>query len=110
MKEFVVQHWTWILGAVVVIVFVVRAVLLLKKAKKIDREGLEADAVVSRIVEHYDPENHSSSYTTYVSYTDRDGRTVESPLAVGSSAGYAQGDTLRIRYLPGDRKLVREVK
>ena len=110
MKEFFAENGIWIIGAICVIVFVIRVVLTLKKAKKIDREGIETDAVVSKIVETYDPENHSSSYTTYVKYMDRDGNTLESPMTLTNCPEHSEGDEVRIKYIPGDKKLGREVK
>lgn len=110
MKEFFAENGIWIIGAICVIFVIARVVLTLRKAKKIDREGIETDAVVSKIVESRDVEASSSSYTTYVKYMDRDGNTLESPMAFTVRPEHAEGDEVRIRYIPGDKKLVREVK
>ena len=109
MKEFIAQHFEWIIGIIVVGIFVFRAAKALKKAKKIDREGRETDAVASRILEDWDPDTSSSSYTTYVEYTDENGERRESPMALEARASYAVGERIRIRYNPGDREMVRAV-
>ena len=110
MREFLAQNGFWILAVIVSGVFAVRVALLLKKAHKIDREGIETDAVVSRITENWDSETHSLSYTTYVTYRDRDGNMLESPMEFSRNPEHAKGDEIRIRYIPGEKKLVREVK
>lgn len=109
-KEFLTQNLTWIIPVVAVVVFAIKAVTTLKKAKRIDAEGVETDAVVSKVVEQYDPEYNSSSYTTYVEYKDEDGVRRESPIAVTSRVEYEKGDQVRIRFIPGDYKMVRPAK
>lgn len=110
MKEFFLEHLELIVGAITVAVFAFEAVRTLRKAGKIDREGIETDAEVSRIDEIYDPDTSSSSYTTYVRYTDADGNTLESPMDLSSDIRYSTGDRVRIKYIPGDHSIVREVK
>lgn len=110
MKEFLTQNYAAIFAAVVVVIFVFRAARVLNKAKKIDREGVETDAVISRIVENWNPDTASSSYTTYAEYRDESGELRESPMALSSNLTYAKGEKLRIRYIPGDHELVRAVK
>lgn len=104
------NHFELIVGIIVAVVFCVMAYRAIKKAKKVDREGIETDAVVSSIKEHFDPDNLSSSYTAYVQYRDGSGGLVESPMAITSDMKYAIGDSVRIKYIPGDHALVREVK
>ncbi len=110
MKEFLTQHFEFLFAAVALCVFAVAVVRLLKKAKRIDREGLVADAVVSGFRESYDSETHSRSYTTMVRFTDRDGVKRECPMSVSSEIEYEVGQELRIKYLPDDWKMVRPVK
>ena len=110
MKEFLTQHFELIIGIIVVGLFIIKAATMLKKAKKIDREGLETDAVVSRVEEIWDPETHSSSYTTYVEYKDEDGVLRESPMTLTQNVEYERGESVRIRFIPGEHKLVRPVK
>ena len=105
--NFLSEHLEWILGAAAVILFLVQAVRALKKAKRIDSEGIVTDAVVSRIEEIWDPDTLSSSYTTYVRYITEDGETLESPLSLTADVTYDKGQQLRIRYVPGVRDMVR---
>ena len=110
MKEFLTQNLSWILPAIFISIFAIQAIWLLKKAKKIDREGIITEAVVSRITEHWDAESVSSSYTTYVEYKDETGTLRESPMTLTQKVEHDPGEKLLIRYIPGDDKLVREVK
>ena len=107
---FLEQHFNLILGIAFVGVFLYQAIRILKKADRIDKEGVETSAVVSRIEETYDPETTSSSWTTYVQYRDRDGTLKESPVSAPEDVQYEAGQQLRIRYMPGDDELVRAVK
>ena len=108
--EFLQKYLYWIIGALIVIVFVYQAGKALRKAKKIDAEGLETDAVVSRVEEHTDPDTAGATFVTYVRYTDDEGRYRESPMAYTPDAPYREGQKLRIRFLPGDYKLVRHAE
>ena len=110
MKEFLTQHFEWIIGIIVVCIFAYQAIRALKKAKKIEQEGIETDAVVSRIEETWDEESHSSSYTTYVEYTDKEGMLRESAMVLTSQMEYTVGQHVRIRYVQGITDMVRAVK
>ena len=109
MKEFLAQHMELLLAAVGLCIFVIAVVRMLKKAKKIDREGLVADAVVSRVERIWD-ESDGTSYITYVKYMDRDGVERESKMSLTPQIEYSTGDEVRIKYLPGKYKMVREAK
>ena len=100
----------WIVGIIVIGVFLFQAARVLTKAKKIDRDGIETDAVVSRIEELFDPDNLSSSYTTYVEFRDEEGHFCECPMTFSSTVTYEIGEKVRIRYIPGERELVRPVE
>ena len=110
MKEFLTQHIDLVLAVIGLCVFAFFFVRTLKKAKKIDREGLVASAVVSRVELDRDVDTASDSYLTYVRFTDRDGVVRECPMAISSEIKYEVGQELRIKYLPGEYKMVREVK
>ncbi len=105
--EFVSEYFEWILVFIVVGVFAFQAARLLKKAKKIDSEGILTDAVVTRVAELWDPDTASSSYTTYVEYREENGEVRESPLSLTQDVKYEAGDRVRIRYIPGEHTLVR---
>ena len=108
--DFISQHLEWIIGIIVVGIFVVQAARVLRKAKKIDRDGIETDAVVSRVEELWDPDTASSTYTIYVKYYDENGKYWESAMALSSEISYDTGERVRIRFLPGDYELVRPVR
>ncbi len=80
-----------------------------EKSEKIDSEGVETDAVVSRIEETWDTDPSDASYTTYVTYRDENGETRESPMALTVNRQYNEGDRLRIRFIPGDYSMVRTI-
>ncbi len=107
--DLISRHMGLIIIAAVVI-FVLRAARVLLKARKIDREGIETDAVVSRVEEEWDPDTASSTYMTYVRYRDENGEYRESPMALTSSPSYEEGERVRIRFVPGDDELVRAVR
>ncbi len=109
MKEFLAQNHQWILGVLVVGIFLIQAARVLKRMKEIERDGVETDGVVSRIDETYDPDTQDSSYTVYVRYTDNKGQVRESPAALSDAPGYSQGDTVKIRYKPGAYDVVKIV-
>ncbi len=110
MKEFFTQHLDLVLAFVGACVFVFFLVKTIKKAKKIDREGIVASAVVSRVEEDRDVESASTSYLTYVTFTDRDGTAREAVMARTLKPEHTEGEELYIKYLPGDYKMVREFK
>ena len=106
--EFIRNHIELLFGIIVVTVFLLRAAMALKKAHKIDREGRETDAVVSRIEEQLDTEQ-SVTYLTYVQYHDEKGELREDLLSSEAFIRHEKGEKIRIRYLPGEHELVREV-
>ena len=109
MIDFLKENYALVIGAVIVVVAVVRVVLTLMKANRIDKEGIETDAVVTRVVEDFDPDNAVTSYSTYVEYRDENGELRESYMALTMDAEHEVGDKLRIKYVPGVRDLVRAV-
>jgi len=100
---------TYALIAVVVIVLVAGVVFTYKRNKAIQQNGIEADAVVSRIVSHdSEPDEHGhiqTTYTYYVKYQMQDGQTVEAKLG-NPPAFVVVGSELRIKYLPEKPKYV----
>ena len=78
--------------------------------KKVKNEGIETDAVVSRvevrewngtIADHWADNNVTEDY--YITYTDQEGCPVEALLSNPGDYTFVEGDRIRIRYLP-DRK------
>ena len=79
---------------------------------KIRKNGIEADAVLSRIEEdeRIDSEGGiDTTYTYYVTYQAQDGQTVEAKL--NHAPWSAQiGDRIRIKYLPEKPKFALLIK
>lgn len=99
---------TYVLIAVAVIALVVAAVFTIKRNQAIQKNGVEADAVVSRIEENEnrDDDGHRDvTYTYYVQYQTQDGKTVEAKLG-NEPAHLFVGSKLRIKYLPDKPKYV----
>ncbi|MGX8716262.1 MAG: hypothetical protein ACSW8A_10975 [Lachnospiraceae bacterium] len=82
----------------------------MRKAKKIDKEGIETDAVVTRVEDTSEIESAASSYTTYVEYRDENGVRRESCMALTLQVEHNVGDKVRIKYVPGIYDMVREVE
>ncbi|MBR0313130.1 MAG: DUF3592 domain-containing protein [Oscillospiraceae bacterium] len=99
---------TYVLIAVIVIAVAVGAFFTIKRNRAIQQNGIEADAVVSRVVEHEnqnDDGSHDVSYTYYVKYQTQDGQSVEAKLG-NEPARIYEGMALRIKYLPEKPKYV----
>ena len=76
--------------------------------KKINDNGIEADAVISRIDTDYDSEG-SPSEIYFVDYVNAEGQTVTAKLGNPPANAY-QGMPMRIKYLPEKPKFVRRMK
>ena len=75
-------------------------------SKKVKEEGIETDAVVSRIELHEwsggaeGPWTPSVTEDYYITYTNQEGKTVEALLSNPGDHKFKEGDRLRIKYLP----------
>ena len=98
--------------AVVVIAVIVGIVFNYKRSKAINENGIETDAVVSRIKENEGEDtdgNRTVEYVYYVRYTNEAGESVEAKL--GNPPRFLmEGTTLRVKYLPEKPKYVLMVK
>lgn len=94
--------------AFVVILLAFGAVFAIKRNNGIQQNGIEADAVVSRVEEKEDTDgegNRNVAYEYYVEYQTQDGKSVEAKL--GNAPEHAVvGSWLRIKYLPEKPKYV----
>jgi len=94
--------------ALVVIVIGFSIITTIKRNNAIQKDGIEADAVVSRVDENEDTDsdgNREVTYVYYVKYQTKDGQTVEAKL--GNEPGHLYvGKELRIKYLPEKPKYV----
>lgn len=106
--EFAVNHFMLIIIVIGVAVFAFKLRSLLKKAKKIDTQGIETDAVVSRVEKGLETADTSGgSYYTYVTYKDEHGETRESVMKMGSEPEFEEGQEIVIKFLPGEYDMVR---
>lgn len=95
-----------IVFAVILAAFVIGGIWAFAVTKKVKKEGIETDALVSRVELHEwgDIETHGSvTEEYYITYTDQDGRATEAMLSNPGSHQFKEGDRIRIKYLP-DRK------
>lgn len=102
----------YVIIAVAAILVIGGFVFNYKRSKKINENGIETDAVVSRIkeTEGEDAEGHRSvEYTYYVKYQNEAGAVVEAKL--GNPPRFLmEGQQLRIKYLPEKPKYALMVK
>ena len=103
---------TYIIIGVVVIVIVGGIIFTIVRTNAIKKNGIEANAVVSRIKEQENTDSEGFTDTTYIYYvtfTTQDGQSVEAKLGNPPSK-IKVGDELRIKYLPNKPKMVIAVK
>ena len=103
---------TYAIIAAVVIALAASIIFTIKRNGAIQQNGIEADAVVSRIEESESADNDGSretTYTYYVRYQTKDGQSVEAKLGNAPSRIY-EGMGIRIKYLPEKPKYVLPVK
>ena len=102
----------YIIIAVIVIAVAAGVVYNFKRSQKIDREGVEADAVVSRVKEiekDNDKGGNDYEYEYFVKYKTQSGEMVEAKL--GNPPRFlTEGKQLRVKYLPEKPKYVLMVK
>lgn len=100
----------WAAALIFISIFAVSLSKLLKRAHRIDKEGIETDGVISRIEEELTTADGGIGSTyTYVSYVDENGMRREGALSVGDTS-YEVGQQIRIKYLPGEYDMVRAAK
>ena len=100
-----------IIGIVIVLV-IAGLVYNYNRSKKIKENGIEVDAVVSRIkeIENEDSDgNRTYDHEYFVTYQNEAGETVEAKL--GNPPRFlTEGTQLRVKYLPEKPKYVIAVK
>ena len=103
---------TYIIIAAIVIAVAVGFVFNYKRSKAINENGIEVDAVVSRVREiekDNDDGDHEYEYEYFVTYKTQSGETVEAKL--GNPPRFlTEGKQLRVKYLPEKPKYVLMVK
>jgi len=98
---------TILIIAAIAIFIIVIAVISVVSTNKIKKNGLEADAVVSKIEKEIREVIHEdtgmvdtdTNETYYVKYRTENGEEVEAKL-INPKMNLKEGDTLRIKYLP----------
>ena len=112
--------WIYIAVGLIAVVILTGIVFTTKRNNEIKQNGIEADAVISRIKENESTDEDgftTVSYTYYVNYRTMDGQTVEAKLGSGKSidnnligkpwdSDLKEGVSLRIKYLPDKPKYV----
>ena len=102
------EPWNMAVLAGIAVVLVIIAVYCVLRNRKIDENGIEADAVISRVDTDYDSEG-SPSEIYFVDYVNAEGQTVTAKLGNPPMNAY-QGMPMRIKYLPEKPRFVRRVK
>ena len=102
------EPWNMAVLAGIAVVLVIIAVYCVLRNRKIDENGVEADAVISRVDTDYDSEG-SPSEIYFVDYVNAEGQTVTAKLGNPPMNAY-QGMPMRIKYLPEKPRFVRRVK
>ena len=95
-----------IIWGVFLTVLIVGMLVTRKMKKDINENGIETDAVVSRIVEDSEPD--SLDYMVYVRYCTQDGEETEGVLS-NPRRDLEEGQQVRIKYHPkfkGNARLV----
>ena len=103
---------TYIFIGVAVVVVAIVAVYTILRNKKINENGIEADAVVSRIDTDTQTDadgSVSTNETYYVDYQNAEGEIVTAKLG-NPPFGAVVGTAMRVKYLPEKPKYVRRVK
>lgn len=95
--------------AIIVIGIIIWAVIGVKRDGDISKKGIVADAIVSRVeddesvIDDKESEDFGKiehSYTYFVKYRLQDGSEIETRLR-NAPVSLNQGDSIRIKYLPG---------
>lgn len=92
---------------IILLLFAIGGIWAFVVTRKVKKEGIETEAVVTRVELHewsemagdtYFPDSYTEEY--YVTFTNSDGQAVESMLTNEGDNKFKKGDRLKIRYLP----------
>ena len=102
----------YVIIGIVAVAIIAGIVFVVMRYRKINANGIETTATISRIkeVESNDSDGtRTVNYEYYVKYKNQAGETIEAKL--GSAPRFAQeGDEVKIKYLPEKPKYVIRVK
>lgn len=87
-----------IIGIAFGLVIVVSVALAVAKERKIEKYGIEVDALVTRIESRYDYDSHKTNYYPYAEYVGDDNEKHEARVNV--SINFPIGRKLKIKFLP----------
>ena len=103
---------TYVIFGAFALIMAVAVIIAFLRFYAIRNNGIEANAVVSRVKEKQNTDSEgftNTSYLYFVTFTTQSGQTVEAKL--GNPPFRTQvGDKLRIKYLPNKPKFVIAVK
>ena len=91
-----------IIGGIILVAIIVIIILSIMQTNKVKKEGIEADAFVSRIDVEESTDSDGMTSTTgkyFVRYTGQDGKQIEARLA-NPRKGLVMGDRIKVKYLP----------
>ena len=98
--------------AVIVVIIAISFIYSYKRSQKISQNGIEVDAVVSRMEEKETEDadgNRDVTYDYFVRYQNQAGETMEAKL--GNPPRFIrEGDHLRVKYLPEKPKYALMIK
>lgn len=90
------------IGGIFAVGIIIAVIFIVKRYNNIKKNGVETDAVISRIKENEtlnDDGSVDTDYIYYVKFTTQDGQAVEARLG-GAPKLTRVGDRVRIKYLP----------
>ena len=93
----------WIIFIAFTAFVAVTLVITIIRNNNIRKNGIEAEAVISRIEEYETVSSDGFSdanYRYFVTYRTMDGKTVEARLVKIMTKRYREGETLSIMYMP----------
>ena len=103
------QNFRYIFGAVIVAIIVAGVIYSIIFTRKVRKNGIEADAVLTRIEVDTDSDGDITT-TYYVTYVNQEGQTVEAKLITAPPRSVREGAALRVKYLPEKPKYVLPLK
>ena len=96
-------NFSYIFGVVIVAVVVAGVIYSILLIRKVQKNGIEADAVLTRIEVNTDTDSDGDITTTttyYVTYVNQEGQRVEARLMTNPPRSVREGASLRVKYLP----------
>lgn len=102
--------------AVITLVFLAVLLHAIRRDRRIEAEGIETEAVVSRVevINHNSPGDRNNNYEYYAAYVNAEGRKVEGRIINARryprERDLAVGTGVKVKYLPGKEKNVMKIE